>query len=522
MIEAGISAPNTEFGVKEAPFSRSLVRRVPQIPQTQPTATSNLELGQLVPPSVQEGIPFVDNEILRMTNIVGEEVVIPIGAIRMQVAVHSQWREQNPLVLASIKKRIARRREEAQFQEIKDPFFDRQTRQLALYTLTPSQYTALYLTPFQLKRDDAAKVMGIDPQTHKHHVSDALRKIEVPRDTSAWLIALKAGFIDQSLLPSYPDYRNIYLLTEREQEILEMRLARPDLTTKQLAYELFITEQTVKNHNTNTFRTLRAGSSIDSAMLYYIGWMDWKKKLQQGKVPLNEIEQKVLSRLEEGQPRKGILQELGIDEQAFMLCEKVLNDRFGEEYVTSLRRPQQISLAPSGGEVELQLTDREMELLGCLGRGMSNKEIAVELVLAESTVKNLLVPLIRKIGKQNRNDAGVLANEQGFGTKSMTIDMDSLYALPKAVREILDAHLELDNLCTVKKIAEATGKAVSTVKNMRTRLYALTGVSTPQQLHLIARAVNALPAAHIVLTQDTASRQQGLSFDELPQLVAAD
>ncbi len=51
------------------------------------------------------------------------------------------------------------------------------------------------------------------------------------------------------------------------------------------------------------------------------------------------------------------------------------------------------------------LTRRERELLGMIGRGLTNKEIASELNLSEQTVKNHVHRMLRKVGASDRLSA---------------------------------------------------------------------------------------------------------------------
>ncbi|MGW3353493.1 response regulator [Nonomuraea rubra] len=57
------------------------------------------------------------------------------------------------------------------------------------------------------------------------------------------------------------------------------------------------------------------------------------------------------------------------------------------------------------------LSERERDVLGCLGEGLTNGEIAARLFLSETTVKSYVSRLLDKLGLANRTQAGLLAHQ---------------------------------------------------------------------------------------------------------------
>jgi DNA-binding NarL/FixJ family response regulator len=62
----------------------------------------------------------------------------------------------------------------------------------------------------------------------------------------------------------------------------------------------------------------------------------------------------------------------------------------------------------------IPLSPREMEILRCVTRGLSNKEIALALGISHQTVKNHMTNVLDKLGVEDRTQAAVYALKHGW------------------------------------------------------------------------------------------------------------
>jgi DNA-binding NarL/FixJ family response regulator len=69
---------------------------------------------------------------------------------------------------------------------------------------------------------------------------------------------------------------------------------------------------------------------------------------------------------------------------------------------------------PPDTAIVAELSDRELDVLSLLARGMSNAEIAARLYLSEGTVRNYVSAILAKLDVADRTQAALLALRHGL------------------------------------------------------------------------------------------------------------
>lgn len=178
------------------------------------------------------------------------------------------------------------------------------------------------------------------------------------------------------------------------------------------------------------FTTLEGGQTFDLILLdLAMPGMEELKGLERLKARLPETPIVILSALTD---TKGIIRALHLGARGYVLKasnEQVLKHAIslvlsGEVYI-----PSSAFLGPEGGELAAirggrenrapddplrDLTDRQRDVLTLMMRGMSNKEIAKELELLESTIKAHVKVILKKLGAANRTQAVMIAAQLGW------------------------------------------------------------------------------------------------------------
>jgi len=97
----------------------------------------------------------------------------------------------------------------------------------------------------------------------------------------------------------------------------------------------------------------------------------------------------------------------------FVIENEVMDRSSIDQWMQSKTKDIHSSYSDPGDPYE-PLSNREMEVLGCVTRGLSNKEIAGELGISHQTVKNHVTAVLRKLNVEDRTQAAVYALRQGW------------------------------------------------------------------------------------------------------------
>jgi DNA-binding NarL/FixJ family response regulator len=89
----------------------------------------------------------------------------------------------------------------------------------------------------------------------------------------------------------------------------------------------------------------------------------------------------------------------------------VLAPEITRRVIARLAAPARRPAPPAGLD---DLTRRERDVLACLGRGLSNAEIAAELVITEATTKTHVSRVLTKLGLRSRVQAAIAAQDAGL------------------------------------------------------------------------------------------------------------
>ncbi len=84
------------------------------------------------------------------------------------------------------------------------------------------------------------------------------------------------------------------------------------------------------------------------------------------------------------------------------------------EFARLPSQPSAASASPDKQPLAEPLSERELEILGIIATGASNKEIAAQLFIAEGTVKNHVTNILGKMNVRDRTQAALMGKEWGL------------------------------------------------------------------------------------------------------------
>lgn len=87
----------------------------------------------------------------------------------------------------------------------------------------------------------------------------------------------------------------------------------------------------------------------------------------------------------------------------------VIEDHVAAKLVPALMKHQK-----EKKEVDESLTNRELDIISCIGRGMNNQEIAAELFLSVGTIKNQISVILDKLALRDRTQIAIYSLEHNI------------------------------------------------------------------------------------------------------------
>lgn len=84
-----------------------------------------------------------------------------------------------------------------------------------------------------------------------------------------------------------------------------------------------------------------------------------------------------------------------------------------EDHVAAKVMPKLMQYQTETPEVEASLTERELDIIACIGEGKNNQEIASELFLSVGTIKNLISGILTKLDLRDRTQIAIYALKHG-------------------------------------------------------------------------------------------------------------
>jgi DNA-binding NarL/FixJ family response regulator len=105
-------------------------------------------------------------------------------------------------------------------------------------------------------------------------------------------------------------------------------------------------------------------------------------------------------------PREGVLSAIRGTIEGKTFIDPAVAGKVLSEITSSKKKPATLIIS--------KLTEREVEVLRSLARGLSNEEIAKQLFLSEGTVRNHISSIVDKLGISDRTQAAIIAIQHGL------------------------------------------------------------------------------------------------------------